>query len=111
MAAFGGRQDAKLANPVEIHLPLPSDQNNNIIGEQCYFGYTGHVSITEISQLSLREKFQIMELLWDDMRSSIESAETPEEHKDLLDSRRKRAASGEVSLLDWDQVKNTLGRA
>jgi len=90
---------------------LPSDQNNKIIGEQCYFGYTSRVSITEISQLSLREKFQIMELLWDDMRSSIESAETPEEHKDLLDSRRKRAASGEVSLLDWDQVKNTLGRA
>jgi len=69
------------------------------------------MSITEITDLPLREKFQIMELLWDDMRSSLESAGTPEEHKELLDSRRRRVADGEVSLMDWDRVKNTVGRA
>jgi len=69
------------------------------------------MSITEISNLPLREKFQIMELLWDDMRSSVESAGTPEEHKALLDSRRKRVTDGDVPLMDWDRVKNTIGRA
>ncbi len=69
------------------------------------------MSITEITDLPLREKFQIMELLWDDMRSSVDSAGTPEEHKELLDSRRRRVADGEVSLMDWDRVKNTVGRA
>lgn len=69
------------------------------------------MSITEISHLPLREKFQIMELLWNDMRSSVESAGTPEEHKELLDSRRKRVTDGDVSLMDWDRVKNAIGRA
>jgi hypothetical protein len=52
-----------------------------------------------------------MELLWDDMRSSIDNAGTPKEHQDLLDSRRARVDDGDVSLLDWDRVKNTVGRA
>jgi hypothetical protein len=69
------------------------------------------MSITEITHLPMREKFQIMELLWDDMRSSIDNAGTPKEHQDLLDSRRARADDGDVSLLDWDRVKNTVGRA
>jgi len=69
------------------------------------------MSITEISDLPMREKFQIMEFLWGDMRLSLESAETPRDHQDLLDSRRARVDNGEASLLDWDRVKNTVGRA
>ena len=69
------------------------------------------MSITEISDLPMREKFQIMEFLWDDMRLSLESAETPRDHQDLLDSRRVRVDNGDALLLDWDRVKNTVGRS
>jgi len=69
------------------------------------------MSITEISNLSMREKFQIMEFLWADMRTNIESAAIPKEHQDILDSRRARVGNGEVSLLNWDRVKSSIGQA
>ncbi len=69
------------------------------------------MSITEISHLPMREKFQIMEFLWADMRTNVESAGIPGEHQDILDARRARIDNGEVSLLDWDRVKSSMGQA
>jgi len=40
----------------------------------------------------------------------FEQAEIPEEHKALLESRRRRVESGESRLLDWDAVKSSIGR-
>lgn len=85
--------------------------NNKLLAKQGGSSIIMLMSITEITQLPLREKFQIMELLWADMSSRVESAGTPEDHKQLLDARRERAASGEAALLNWDRVKNTVGRA
>jgi len=68
------------------------------------------MSITEIKKLPLREKFQIMEALWEDMRGEAEKADIPESHKKLLDERRARVESGEEKLFEWDEVKNNYGR-
>lgn len=64
----------------------------------------------ELSQFTLREKLQIMESIWEDLRSRIDRFAVPESHKALLDERRRRAGSGESQLLDWDQVKLTIGK-
>lgn len=66
---------------------------------------------TEISELSTREKFQLMEALWDDMRMKVDQCEIPQEHMDLLDSRRRAVDSGDDTILDWDRVKHSLRRA
>jgi putative addiction module component (TIGR02574 family) len=68
------------------------------------------MSITEIRKLPIREKFQILEALWEDMLPEIEQADIPESHKKLLDERRARVESGEEKLLDWDVVKDSYGR-
>jgi len=68
------------------------------------------MSITEIKKLPLREKFQIMEALWEDMREEVGEAGIPETHKKLLDERRARVENGEEKLLEWDEVKNSYGR-
>jgi len=64
----------------------------------------------EIKRLPTEEKFLIMETIWDDLRDHFESAEIPESHKELLLSRRRRVQSGESKLLDWDDVKSSIGR-
>lgn len=67
----------------------------------------------EIKGLPTEEKFLIMETLWDDLREHYERAEIPDSHKDLLRSRRQRVESGESGeskLLDWDDVKSSIGR-
>ena len=68
------------------------------------------MSVAEISQLSVREKLQIMEALWLDLRARIEPMGIPPEHEALLDARRARVESGAAALHEWDDVKHTLGR-
>lgn len=64
-------------------------------------------SIT-LSQFTLREKLQIMQSIWEDLRSHVDRIEVPQSHKDILDERRRRIEIGEAKLLDWEVVKHTI---
>ena len=64
----------------------------------------------QIRTLSTEEKLQIMEAIWDDMRNHYENAPIPSEVVDLLRHRQNRVATGEVQLLNWDEVKSAIGR-
>jgi hypothetical protein len=68
------------------------------------------MGISEIKKLPLREKLQIMEAIWIDLRGHVEDSGVPREHRDLLDSRRERVSTGEVKMRDWDAVKKSIGR-
>ncbi len=67
------------------------------------------MSIAEIKKLPIREKFQIMEALWDEMRPEIEAAEISESHKVILDDCHARVAAGQEALVDWSIAKNRFG--
>ena len=68
------------------------------------------MSITEIRKLPIREKFQILEALWEDMREEIEDADIPESHKKILDDCQARVERGEEKMIDWAIAKNMIGR-
>ena len=53
------------------------------------------MSTIELSQFTLREKFQIMQSIWEELRGSVDRFEVPQSHKDILDERRRRVESGE----------------
>lgn len=69
------------------------------------------MTVEDIAKLSLREKLQVMEAIWEDLRGHVDTMEVPEEHRRILNERRARIESGEAKLLDWDQVKHSLGQA
>jgi putative addiction module component (TIGR02574 family) len=66
-------------------------------------------SIADIKQLSLAEKLQIMEAIWEELRAKAERVPVPQWHKDLLDERRKAVEEGTEEVLDWDSIKDSLG--
>lgn len=68
------------------------------------------MSIADVRKLPLRDKLEIMEEIWIELREHVEELDVPAAHRELLDSRRERAASGKASIRDWDQVKHTIGR-
>ncbi len=68
------------------------------------------MSIAEIRRLPFSEKLQIMEALWEDMRCHVENEPVPQSHKNLLDERRKAVETGREKILDWDEVKNSIGQ-
>jgi predicted RNase H-like HicB family nuclease len=49
-------------------------------------------------------------ILEEALESTRQGGGIPEAHKTLLDTRRKRVESGEAALLDWDEVKQGIGR-
>jgi hypothetical protein len=61
--------------------------------------------------MPLAEKLQLMEALWIDLRDRFEGLDVPPQLKELLDQRRARVRDGSAHPLDWDSVKNTIGRA
>ena len=67
------------------------------------------MNLAEVKSLPLREKFQILELLWADLSSREEIAPTSESVRGLLDSRIERVDSGAAVVLDWDEVKHSIG--
>jgi len=69
------------------------------------------MTVADISKLSLREKLQVMEAIWEDLRGRVDVMDVPEEHRQILDDRRARVESGESMVLPWDRVKHSLGRA
>jgi len=69
------------------------------------------VSATEVQQLPLREKLQIMQVIWEDLRDRADQFGISPEQKDLLDARRAKVTAGESSVRDWDSVKHSIGRA
>jgi putative addiction module component (TIGR02574 family) len=66
--------------------------------------------VADIKALPVAEKVQIMEVLWEEFREKYDNSEISLEMKSLLDQRRQRVRSGEAQLVDWDSVKNQIGR-
>ena len=69
------------------------------------------MTVADISKLSLREKLQVMEAIWEDLRGRVDVIDVPEEHRQILDDRRARVESGESMVLPWDRVKHSFGQA
>ncbi|HKX60562.1 MAG TPA: addiction module protein [Verrucomicrobiae bacterium] len=64
----------------------------------------------EVRALPIGQKLQLMEAIWEDLRAQFERLDVPEELGKLLDQRRARVRDGSAQLLDWDEVKSTLGK-
>jgi hypothetical protein len=69
------------------------------------------MSIAEIRNLPLREKFQILEVIWDDLSANLEEMAVSPAICELLDKRLERIESGTAVVHDWDSVKFSIGRS
>ena len=68
------------------------------------------MNLAGIPKLSPREKFQLMEALGEDMRHDANESEIPPDHLELLEERWVRVQSGQSALLEWDEVKDSIGK-
>ena len=49
-----------------------------------------------------------MEALWDDLSHNADSIQSPAWHKNILQQRAQRVASGEEVAIDWKNAKEML---
>jgi putative addiction module component len=61
-----------------------------------------------LSEVTLEEKLQVMEALWDDLSRDPEALKSPAWHEDVLREREERLAAGEADFVDWEQAKTDI---
>jgi putative addiction module component (TIGR02574 family) len=60
---------------------------------------------TAIPKLSVAEKLQTMEALWQSLSSKPEVVESPDWHEKELREREKDIESGKSKFIDWEKAK------
>lgn len=58
-----------------------------------------------LNDMTVSEKLQLMETLWEDLSRNADALESPEWHRDVLEERERRIASGEARFSDWEEAK------
>lgn len=61
-----------------------------------------------LNDMTVTEKLQLMETLWDDLRRNADSLESPVWHREVLEEREQRIATGEAKFIDWDEAKSDI---
>ena len=61
-----------------------------------------------LNEMTVSEKLQLMEAIWEDLGRNSDALDSPEWHKDVLDERERRVASGEAHFSDWEQAKTDI---
>ena len=65
---------------------------------------------TAIPNLSLQEKLQTMEALWQSLSSKAEGLESPAWHENELLERERDIESGKSKFIDWEKAKADIRR-
>ena len=65
----------------------------------------------QIERMSVAERLQVMEQLWDALCRDAGEMASPEWHRDILADRKVRAQSGEAKFLTLDQLRARLRRS
>lgn len=61
-----------------------------------------------LEKMSIEEKIQAMETIWDDLCKSEESLVSPVWHKDILREREKMIKKGDDKFVDWEKAKKHI---
>jgi hypothetical protein len=65
-------------------------------------------TMLQIDQMTLEEKLQTIEAIWDDLRQRAEEIPVPQWHKDLLDERRRMIEQGGAEFIEWETAKKEI---
>lgn len=77
----------------------------------CLLSYIAAMrNAAELKQMTVRDKVQMMEALWDDLCGAEETILVPEWHKAVLDERERQVAAGEAKFVDWDTAKERIAK-
>lgn len=62
----------------------------------------------EIDGLSVAEKVQLLERVWQSLCARSGDVRSPEWHRDVLEERRRRLADGRATISAWADAKDRL---
>lgn len=64
------------------------------------------MTIADISKMSIAERLQTMEALWDSLTHEKAELDSPDWHFDILNERKKKIESGNAEFISLDDLKS-----
>ena len=64
------------------------------------------MTIADISKMSITERLQTMEALWDSLTHEKVELASPDWHYDILSERKKKIESGDAEFISLDDLKS-----
>lgn len=64
-----------------------------------------------LKTMTVEEKIQAMEMLWDDLCHGTEEPSSPTWHEELLQTRVENVKVGTDEFLDWEAAKRHINKA
>ena len=61
-----------------------------------------------LEKMSVEEKIQAMESIWDDLCDRADSLASPAWHEELLADRESALQGGDDEVLDWETAKQNI---
>ncbi|MBM4328355.1 MAG: addiction module protein [Deltaproteobacteria bacterium] len=61
-----------------------------------------------LSKLTLAQKLDLMEAIWDDLTKHGEILESPDWHEQILEDREAALAAGNASVSGWEEAKDRI---
>ena len=61
--------------------------------------------MSELHKLSVEDKMEVIQSLWDDIAAEQSLGEFPEAHQIILEERIKKIAEGEAIYKPWSEVQ------
>jgi putative addiction module component (TIGR02574 family) len=65
----------------------------------------------DLETMTVEEKIQAMEMIWDDLCHNAHSTISPEWHKEELDARECNVNAGNDTFIDWETAKKQINQA
>jgi hypothetical protein len=68
------------------------------------------VPILPLDEMTVEDKLQAMEALWESLSADPAAIESPAWHEEELRERERKIASGEAKFIDWEKAKADIRR-
>jgi hypothetical protein len=68
------------------------------------------VPILPLNEMSVEEKLQTMEALWQSLSAEPAAVESPAWHEEELAGSERKIASGEAKFIEWEKAKADIRR-
>jgi len=66
------------------------------------------IDMSAIKVLSVEQKLQVMEAIWQDLSGEEENVQSPSWHQDALRKTEQRCKAGKEAVFDWADAKREL---
>lgn len=80
------------------------------LAKPCDIIWAMSVPSLPLNEMSVEEKLQTMEALWQSLSADPAAIESPTWHEEELRERERKIESGEAKFTDWEKAKADLQR-